>query len=207
VADDGRIGPRSRRTGRALGGGQASRGTFEIPKWRKPAPLGYGQALDTATSIAAPLLAGFAVSTAGVVSAATDRFRWPDVTLLLLACASIAMIAALQCGFHARQHLYSPSDVADWWPEQELTVTGRTERLQREQRLAFDDWARWAVRARLAYNAGIVVLAQGLAAMVAPPVRESGTAEVLRWIASVIVCLAGIIEAALMIDWKSWARS
>jgi hypothetical protein len=51
--------------------------TFARPKWRKPSPLGYGNAIDAVGSVASPLLAGFSLASVIVVANDARHFRWP----------------------------------------------------------------------------------------------------------------------------------
>jgi hypothetical protein len=167
-------------------------GAFVPPKWQKPAPLGYGQAIDTVTTIAAPLLAGFSVATIGVIASSSDKFRWPGVTLLMLTAAAILLVTSLQCGFFARQHLYSARDVGDWWPEEDRTPASN-ERLQREQHEDIQRWRRWVPRARYTYDVGIVTLALGVAAALVPP-SDSGAQVDWRWAAASLAAAGAIGE-------------
>lgn len=72
------------------------------PKWRKPAPLGYGSAIDSVGSVAAPLLAGFCLATVIIVSDDAANFRWPGAVLLALAIAAVAFVGSVQCAYNSR---------------------------------------------------------------------------------------------------------
>jgi hypothetical protein len=198
MAEDSTLGLRP---SSSLGGG--SGGTFVPPRWQKPAPLGTGQAMDTATSVAAPLLAGFSVATIGVIASNSDKFRWPGVSLLALTAAAVFLVASLQFGFHARQHLYSPADVSDWWPNEDRTAA-RDGRLQREQHEDFRRWRWWVKWARRTYDAGIVTLAVGVAAALVPR-SGSGFQEGCQW-AAAGVAAAGAVGEAVWIATGHWAR-
>ncbi|WP_436532073.1 hypothetical protein [Actinoplanes sp. HUAS TT8] len=169
---------------------------FRRPGWRKPAPLGYGPAVETATGVAAPLLAGFSIAFLGVVGADADKFRWPSQAMLLSLCAGLSLIMAVQCGFNARQYLYSPADLADWWTEEDRTVPGRAERLQEEQRADFALWQQWARRGRIAYNLGIVLFTAATALVIAPPPSAAGGDAAVRWLGTGIAFGVSAGEAA-----------
>jgi hypothetical protein len=164
------------------------------PSWRKPAPLGYGPALDAATNIAAPLLAGFSITAIAAVAASSDRFRWPGPVLLSLTVAAVLLVASVQFGFHARQHLYSPADVAAWWTAEDLAHPGRADRLQREQHADYETWQRWSTKARLAYNAGIVILAVGVALALVPSHSIDRFEAAFRWTAAAVAAAAALGE-------------
>jgi hypothetical protein len=55
------------------GGLGMTRPTFTPPKWRKPAPLGYANAIDSVGSVASPLLAGFSLTTVVLISGTTPQ--------------------------------------------------------------------------------------------------------------------------------------
>lgn len=169
-------------------------GTEISPLWRKPAPLGYGPAIDTVTNVAAPLLAGFSITVIATVAANSKEFRWPGAATLMLTAAVILLVSSLQFGFHARQHLYSAADVAAWWTPEDLAVKGRADRLRREQHVNYTRWEHSVIRARTAYNAGIVVLAVGMAFVLAPPKTLHGAESAFRWTAALLAIVGAIGE-------------
>lgn len=169
---------------------------LQPPLWKKPAPLGYGSALDAMANVAAPLLAGFSVTAIAAIAASSDKFRWPGAALLTLTLAAVLLVASLQFGFNARQHLYSAADVAAWWVQEDLVQPGRAERLQREQHKDYESWQRWSSKSRMAYNAGITVLAVGVALVLAPPQSGEHSEATLRWIATGIAAAGAFGEVA-----------
>jgi hypothetical protein len=165
---------------------------FQRPAWRKPAPLGYGSALDSMSNVAAPLLAGFSITAIAAVAADSDKFRWPGAALVALTLATILLVASLQFGFHARGYLYSGEDLHAWWTAEELER--RSDELQQTQHDHFDLWKQWSAKARLAYNAGIIVLAVGIALLLAPPHSVVHAEAILRWIAAALAGLGALGE-------------
>jgi len=145
-------------------------------------------------NVAAPLLAGFSITVIAAVAASSDKFRWPGAALLTLTLATVLLVASLQFGFTARQHLYSAADVAAWWAQEDLDQPGRSERLQREQHRDYTTWERWSSKARMAYNAGITVLAVGVALVLAPPHSAHHSEAVLRWIAAAAAAAGALGE-------------
>jgi hypothetical protein len=168
--------------------------------WKKPVPLGYGQAIDAMTNVAAPLLAGFSITVIAAVAAASDKFRWPGAALCALALAVVLLVASLQFGFTARQHLYSAADVAAWWSQEDLAQPLRSERLQGEQHIDYTSWRQWSFKAIIAYNAGITALAIGVALVLVPPPSVHHFEAVLRWIAAAVAvagAFGGIVWGAV----------
>jgi hypothetical protein len=163
------------------------------PTWRKPSPLGFGEAVDAVTNVAAPLLAGFSVAAIGVVGADSDKFRWPGPALLCLTASALLFVTCLQLGFHARRHLYSYGDLTAWWTEEELE--DRRDLLREEQHRDFVLWNRWRGRADVAYSGGLVLLWLGVAAVLAPPAAGTSSDTAFRWAAAAIAACAALGEA------------
>ena len=159
-----------------------ARPAFVPPKWRKPAPLAYGNAIDSVGAVAAPLLAGFSLTSVILVSDDAGNFRWPGAVVLALAIAAVALIGTVQCAYNARQYLWSADDVHSWWPDME-EGSERERLLRDEQAEAFHRWEAWARWTRVTYNCGILALLAGLA-LALPPQHDIGTQGSLRWAAS-----------------------
>lgn len=180
------------------------RQAFVPPKWRKPAPLGYGSATDSVGSVAAPLLAGFSLASVIVVSDDATNFRWPGAVILALAIAAVMFIGSVQCAFNARQYLWSGAEVSDWWPEMKEGTELET-LLRGEQSAAFHRWQAWTRWTRMTYNLGILALLAGLGLGLAPR-QGSGVQESLRW-AAVGMAFAACAGEAFWIAGTSWRRS
>jgi hypothetical protein len=123
---------------------------FVPPKWRKPAPLGYGNAIDSVGAAGSSLLAGFSLASVIVVTSEAGEFRWPGAAILMLTTAAVLLIAAVQCTYNTREFLWSGADVRNWWPELQDNSELET-RLREEQAEAFGRWqfwVRWAFTAR-----------------------------------------------------------
>ncbi|MBL1110155.1 hypothetical protein JK361_37310 [Streptomyces sp. 5-8] len=149
--------------------------------WSRPRPIGDPQAAEQAYFVAAPLLAGAAVATVGVLGADGAQFRWPGPAMLCLTLAAIALIGSIQTAFRARSYLYSPAELRDWWEGEQAPSD---EVLQQEQRWDFAQWRLWVNRAALVYNLGIVLLGCGVAGLLAPPAGASEAHAGVRWLAA-----------------------
>jgi hypothetical protein len=159
------------------------------PLWAKPSPLGAASAIDAIASIAAPLLAGFALATIAVVAQGESSFRWPGLSILFCVLTAASMVMSIQFGFTARAFFYSPGDVANWWPEASED-SGRRAWLKSEHERHFEQWRRYATRARLAYNTGACTLTLSLFALAAPP---TGARQApLRWAAALLSLIATV---------------
>lgn len=163
------------------------------PKWRKPAPLGYANAIDSVGGVAAPLLAGFSLASVIVISQDAENFRWPGAAILAFTIAAVALVGTVQCAFNARQYIWSGADVRTWWPDMEED-SEREEQLRAEQDWAFDRWQAWTGRTRITYALGILALLTALA-LALPPHHNPGAQDSLRWAASGIAFAASAGEA------------
>ena len=177
---------------------------FVRPKWRKRAPLGYGNAIDSVGTVASPLLAGFSLASVIVVSDDAANFRWPGGAIFALTIAAVALIGAVQCAFNARQYLWSGADVLAWWPDMK-EGSEREKLLRDEQAVAFHRWAAWSKWTRRAYNCGILALLAGLA-LASPPAHGASVQADLRWAAAGVAIVACAGEAFWIIT-ASWQRA
>jgi hypothetical protein len=166
---------------------------FQPPKWRKPGSLGYPAALDAVGNVAAPLLAGLSLASIMTIAANTSHFRWAGAAVLTLTIATLLLVNAVQCNFHARRNLWSPDDVRNWWPELSEHADWE-ERLREEQAAALRRWRTWSVWTTRLYNAGICTLLIGLGCALAP--AEGGSVGACRWAAAVCAFAAAAGELA-----------
>ncbi|MFV2121632.1 hypothetical protein ACE14D_25620, partial [Streptomyces sp. Act-28] len=162
--------------------------------WEDPRRPALPALMDALGLVAAPLMAGAAIATAGVLGADADKFRWPALSMLLFTGAAVALLTAIQVSLSSRRFLYSSEDVRLWAApptvREEEQAAGRRapeEHRAEAQRRDFARWLWYSERATWAYQAGIVLLGIGFAGMVAPPSALHGADAVHRWIASGVV--------------------
>lgn len=151
-------------------------------EWDPPFPLGYPGAIESAGSVAAPLLAGFSFALVGLVIPSPEYFRWPSGTLILLLAGGVSFIAAVQCSFWARQFAVGPADVEEWRPQHPL------ERKVALQRLHKHGFLLWGSRFNFWYRAGILLLLAGVVLAVVP----RGTIGTGRYVA-IAVAASGFL--------------
>lgn len=168
--------------------------TFTGPKWRKPAPLGYANAVDSVGAVASPLLAGFSLTTVVLISDDQADFRWPGAAILALAVAAVLLLGAVECAFNARKYIWSADDVRAWWPDME-DGSNREQLLRAQQDRAFHRWQAWSLWTRRAYNVGIIALLVALG-LALPPKHGTDTQSSLRWVASGVAFLSCAGEIA-----------
>jgi hypothetical protein len=132
------------------------------PDWIPPGPLGLNAAVSSATSVAAPLLAGFALTLVGLVLQVEEHLRLPGAALALLVAAALALLAAVQLGVWTRQYAVTPDELTQWHPD-----LGPRD-LANAQRGHLLEHAAWYQRFTVAYHAGITLMLAGLTVALVP---------------------------------------
>lgn len=173
---------------------------FPTPTWEPPNPYGYAQAVSSAGSVGAPLLAGFTVALIALVLPNGSSMRAPGLALDLLSVAAVVLLASVQLTFMAARYAVLPSELEAWWPD--LDIDERRAQLREEQREHHHLHLRWSRRFRWAYNLGILFLLAAVAVILMPPSHHHHLAE--RWVAAGIVAAGLFAEVAWIVG--SWAE-
>lgn len=168
--------------------------------WRVPTPYGYPAAVSAAGSVAAPLLAGFAIALIGIVLQVGNNTRAPGLTLALLGAAVVALLASVQCAFLARLYDINPTELAAWWPDH--AEPARAEQLVKEQAYHSAMHRTWSAYFRRSYNLGVLLLLAAIGVMLMPP--GSSHHETERWVACGLVALGFCGELAWLVAF--WAE-
>ena len=163
--------------------------------WDPPYPHGRPAAIGNMATVAAPFLGGIALALLGLVLGSPTAFGLIDLSLPLLVVSAVAFIAAVQCGFHARQYVSTPDEIMRWWPEPNEARRALLVDEQNECTKLFD---RWATRANRAYNLGLIGLGTATASLLVP---EGGFCSMgaSRLVAFSIVLGAVVVEVAWML--------
>lgn len=176
--------------------------------WWRPSYLGAPSAMESLTTIASPLLAGFCIALIGVLAQAPEKFRLLGLALLALTVAAVMFIMAVQCGFWARQYLWTPDDAQAWHPGNNPAnpaAPGSAEliRAQRRAALGYEGWGR---RARNFYSFGLFALLLGLAAVLVPQGQGGGSEHApWRWVAAATALSMLLFEVFWVYGWR-WSR-
>jgi hypothetical protein len=163
-------------------------------------PFGYPAAIDNLGTTAAPLLAGFAFALIGLTLDKKGALGEPDLALLLLVVASIALVSSVQFNFKARSFHFSPGEYFEF---QRLAAEDSVP-LSAVKDMAAEYLLRqkaWAAYCRLAYNFGVAVLFFGVASTLIPTAGIGHMAP-LRAAAVTLITLAGLVESGL-IAWEA----
>jgi len=165
----------------------------QVPKWERFGYHGRPAAIDGMGTVAAPFLAGIGIALAVLVISGEEHFGAAGVALFALVTATIALIACVECAFMARQYAVRPGELEEWRPDPREEK--RIEKLEREQHLMRGKFNRWADRARLAYNVGIVAFGVGVATLLVP---KGGLGHLEGWRLAVFVLACGGAAAELL---------
>jgi hypothetical protein len=136
--------------------------------------------IDSIGSVTLPLLAGFSITSVVVVSDDAENFRWPGLTIFVLAFAALVLLGAVQSAYHAR--LYLSKDDPN-----------------------YDKAGYWVCWTRTLYDIGLLALLAGLG-LVVVPLHYVGREAGFRWAAVALALCAFMVEFI----WKlreSWWRS
>jgi hypothetical protein len=180
------------------------RSASDEPTWQVPGKFGYGEAVQSAGTVVAPLLAGFTIALIGlIVDTSNKGVGHRDLALLVLMAAAAALVLAIQCSYSARQYLTTPGELEAWYPElaraeprepgPSLSRPTTYWWMAREEQAAHANLhRRWSQRFRLAYHSGIVLVLAGLAITLIPP----GYISPIRYCAIGLAALAAIAETS-----------
>jgi hypothetical protein len=158
------------------------------------APFGYSAALENVGTSAAPLLAGFAFALIGLTIDHAEALARPNLALLLLVIASLALVFSVQAAFTARSYYVPPGDyVALAQIAAEDGILG--DQLKGWCTGWLDAHARWLQWTRFSYNFGIVVLFAGVGVTLVPHNGIAGSSPAR--LAAVGLALFGAIAEAL----------
>jgi len=170
---------------------------------RPPNPYGRFATVDGLGGVAAPLLAGFAVTMIALIVQIVDDVRWPDVSLVLLGAAAVLLLQVVQLNARARGYAVTPAQAREWYPDIEHDPA-RASVVDWELQHHLDCWRDLVRRARWRYNVAVILLLGGIAVMLVP--RETAELTAVRWLAIAVIAGGALIEiAAVLADWGSQA--
>jgi MFS family permease len=169
------------------------------PTWKAPTPYGYPAAIGSASAVAAPLLAGFAITVIAQLLTQHVGLRWPSATLAVLAAAAALLIATVQLGFWARQWHVTPAELESWWPDHD--EQDRWEQLRSDQAFYAENFRLAAAWVRRTYNGGILALLIGLGLAFVP----QGHVTLSRAVGIGVFAAAGLLELVWIV--KNWSET
>jgi hypothetical protein len=176
-----------------------SRGADTGPGPSPPNPYGLFATADGLGGVAAPLLAGFAITMVALIVQIADEVRWPDVSLVLLGAAAVLLLQVVQLNARARGYAVTPNQAREWYADIEQNPA-RLRVVNWELRHHMACWRDLVRRARARYNLAIVLLLCGIAVLLVP--KKTAELTAMRDLAIAIIALGAMIEAAAIVaDW------
>jgi hypothetical protein len=170
---------------------------------RPPNPYGQFATADGLGGVAAPLLAGFAITMVALIVQIVDDVRWPDVSLVLLGGAAVLLLQVVQLSARARGYAVTPAQAREWYPGIEHDPA-RAGVVDWELRHHLDCWRDLVRRARWRYNVAVILLLCGIAVMLVP--KKAAELTAVRGLAIAVIVGGALIEmAAVLADWGSRA--
>ena len=158
-------------------------------------PYGQAEAVNAMSTVAAPLLAGFAITASTLILQIDERLRFPTTTLTLLAAACVLLIFCVQFGYWARYWWWGSYQAAlEAWPD--AAKDYRREAVAGELLVYRSRYDTWSGRARRAYTAGVILLLSAFAVLVGAGVEGTVPQEVPGggWrVAPAVVFVAGVL--------------
>jgi len=167
---------------------------------------GSPQALDSITSVAAPLLAAGGLALIGTIVQASEHVRWSGIALLVLTAAVVALVLAVQLGAWARRSVVTPAQIAEWWPM--MAADRRWQRVRSHQWRAQARFRAWEHRAASAFRYGLWLLWVGVALSLVPksslsPARAAAVSVAL---ASAVGEVIWALANGLSVNQHAWQR-
>ncbi|MEJ3746692.1 hypothetical protein WEI85_25815 [Actinomycetes bacterium KLBMP 9797] len=159
-----------------------------------PEPYSAFATVEGLGGVAAPLLAGFAVTLIALVAQIAPALRHPDAALLLFAASAVLFLQVVQLNARARGYAVTPGQVREWYPDADDPERHRV--LAWELRHHRDCWAYLVRRTRLRYNVAILALAVGLMVMLIP----TGGLGLARAAAIAVLGLFTLVEILELVD-------
>jgi hypothetical protein len=168
--------------------------------WQRPIPVGYGIGFTAFATIAAPLLAGFSLTTIVTLSSSADhRGSRGDIAIAAFSIATVLMLFTLQAGLAASQRAILPDQRAAQYPEARHFL-GSMHQLRLDQWRDENLAERLIKRCRWTYNLGIIAFLGGLIALQIPSPGKWDdlyTGSVFRMVALVAAIVALLVEIVL----------
>jgi hypothetical protein len=140
-------------------------------RWQFRDPLGSVDANRAMGTVAAPLLAGFSLTTV-IVLLTTGRMPEVDWAIMILTATAVMFVLSMQFTYMGLMYAASPSERVDWMPrvpgsEPDKAAYAEAARVQAED---FQLQERYFSRARLLYDFGVLGYTAALGLALVPRV-------------------------------------
>jgi len=173
---------------------------------KPPAPpdlYGAFAAVDALGGVAAPLLAGFAITLMALVLQVAGSLRWPNAALVLLGLGGVLFLQVVQLNARARGYAVTPAQAREWY--RDATDPSRDRIIQWELHHHRLCWTVLVSHGRFRYNLGILTVLAGIAVMLVP--RTAAELTGARLAAIVTVGLGVALEGLELLAQRLGHRS
>lgn len=171
--------------------------------WNRRRPINYPKQVEMAGGIAAPLLAGFSLTTVAQLVIGRDHPWLSDWATALFAIAAALLVYAVQFSATALGYSATPSDRLDYSPEAafkpEILRVIR-DRQWEEMELR----AKYTARAKYCYNFGLLAFLGGLGLLLVP--HQDWPWPWGRLVGVTVVSISIIIEVMWILSDARWPK-
>ncbi len=176
----------------------------ELPRvWSRRRPINYAKQAEMAGGIAAPLLAGFSLTTVAQLVIGQDQPWLAGYAIALFAAAAALLLNAVQFSATALGYAATPAERLDYNPEASADH-GILHTVRKRQWEEMDLRARYMKRGRISYNTGLFAFLGGLGLIIVP--HRSWPWPAGRLVAVIVVGLSLILEALWIFSNAKWPR-
>jgi hypothetical protein len=171
--------------------------------WNRRRPINYPKQIEMAGGIAAPLLAGFSLTTVAELVVGQDHPWLSDWAIALFAIAAALLVYAVQFSATALGYAATPSDRLDYSPEAAfkpdiLHVIRARQWEEMELRAKYTD------RTKYCYNFGLLAFLGGLGLLLVP--HQGWPWPWGRLIGVIVVSISIIIEFMWILSNAGWPK-
>lgn len=135
--------------------------------WNQRYPINYPKQVEVAGGIAAPLLAGFSLTTIAQLVIGPDHPWLSEWATALFALAAALFIFAVQLSAKALGYAATPSERLDYNPEA-ASITEVLKLIRKQQWVEMELRHKYSTRARYCYNVGLLAFLSGLGLILVP---------------------------------------
>ena len=135
--------------------------------WNQRNPINYPKQIEVTGGIAAPLLAGFSLTTVAQLVIGRDHPWLSEWATALFALAAALLIFAVQLSAKALSYAATPSERLDYNPEAASTPEV-LKLIRKRQWEEMELRAKHSTRARFCYNGGLLAFLSGLGLILVP---------------------------------------
>jgi hypothetical protein len=176
----------------------------ELPRvWNRRRPINYPKQTEMAGGIAAPLLAGFSLTTVTQLVIGQDHPWLFQYAIAMFVIAAVLLVNTVQFSATALGYAATPSDRLDYNPEAAL-VPDILRIVRKRQWEEMELRAKYSSRASLCYNYGLLAFLAGLGLIIVP--RHPWPWPWGQLIGVVVVCAALISEGTWIFSAARWPK-